>query len=234
MSKVWELSIGSHTQKLFLIALADNASDEGVCWPSIRTLARKCDLSEPGVRRQIELCVQDNLISVVTGGGRKSNVYQFNCAQLNYLCSLSGGNGVAGCPKPQTNEGVTALRGGGNTVATNHNITVKDEPSLNHKGDSVFTPEKPKDTSMPEKLENPVFKAAWAEWEKFRREIGKKLTPTTIKKQLTMLARYEPDVAAAMLNQSMEKGWQGIFELRLAPGVKLALPKMSAFECAGR
>jgi Helix-turn-helix domain len=45
MSAVWELQTLSSTQKLVLLALADNASDEGVCWPSLTTLARKSSLA---------------------------------------------------------------------------------------------------------------------------------------------------------------------------------------------
>jgi hypothetical protein len=31
--------------KLVLMALADSADEQGVCWPSIRTLAKKCTVS---------------------------------------------------------------------------------------------------------------------------------------------------------------------------------------------
>lgn len=48
MSWAWELDI-SHTEKLVLICLTDFASDEGVCFPSIKTIARKCSLTERGV-----------------------------------------------------------------------------------------------------------------------------------------------------------------------------------------
>jgi hypothetical protein len=53
MARVWELPMESHTQKLVLLALADNANDHGDCWPSITTIARKCSLSRQGVLDQI-------------------------------------------------------------------------------------------------------------------------------------------------------------------------------------
>ena len=38
------------TQKLVLLALCDNANDEGHCFPSISTLERKCSLSDRAVQ----------------------------------------------------------------------------------------------------------------------------------------------------------------------------------------
>lgn len=45
MTSVWTLELG-HTHKIVLLALADNANDEGVCYPSIATIIKKCGLSE--------------------------------------------------------------------------------------------------------------------------------------------------------------------------------------------
>ncbi|MBK6707558.1 MAG: helix-turn-helix domain-containing protein [Sphingomonadales bacterium] len=39
MTVVWELDLPD-SEKLALLALADNANDEGYCWPSMATLAR--------------------------------------------------------------------------------------------------------------------------------------------------------------------------------------------------
>ena len=42
MSAAWRLGGMSPGAKLVLLALCDNASDEGVCFPSIRKIAEKC------------------------------------------------------------------------------------------------------------------------------------------------------------------------------------------------
>lgn len=56
--------------------------------------------------------------------------------------------------------------------------------------------------------------AAWNEWEKHRIEIKKKLTPSTAKKQIQFLGgRGDPEIIA-IINQSIEKGWTGLFELK--------------------
>lgn len=53
MTAVWSVQL-PHTDKLVLLALADNANDEGTCWPSINTLRGKCGMDERTVRRVID------------------------------------------------------------------------------------------------------------------------------------------------------------------------------------
>ncbi len=64
--------------------------------------------------------------------------------------------------------------------------------------------------NLPENLDNPVFRKAWEDWKKHRTEIRKKLTPSTIKRQLKMLAEY-PESAADIIGNSIRNGWQGLF-----------------------
>jgi len=56
------------------------------------------------------------------------------------------------------------------------------------------------------------FPEAWADWVKFRAEIKHKLTDTTIEAQLKKLAKMPDPVA--VIRQSIENGWQGLFELK--------------------
>jgi len=53
MSRAWDIEAASHTEKLVLLALADNANDQGYCWPCLSTLARKSQLCERAVRQRI-------------------------------------------------------------------------------------------------------------------------------------------------------------------------------------
>lgn len=45
LSAAWDLEIGS-TEKMVLMCLCDYANDDGNCWPSVATMARKCSKSE--------------------------------------------------------------------------------------------------------------------------------------------------------------------------------------------
>lgn len=54
MSACWPLGGMSASQKAVLISLADNANDEGVCWPSIARIAERTCLSERAVQGAIK------------------------------------------------------------------------------------------------------------------------------------------------------------------------------------
>ena len=53
MAGVWERSDINPTQKLVLLALADWANDEGLCWPSIDRLCQKSGLK----RRSVQMAI---------------------------------------------------------------------------------------------------------------------------------------------------------------------------------
>ena len=61
MTVVWDICLPD-SEKLALLALADCANDEGLCWPSMATLARKCSKSDRTVQKAIQsLCEKGHL-----------------------------------------------------------------------------------------------------------------------------------------------------------------------------
>ena len=69
------------SQTLVLLALADAANDDGVCWPSQAEIGRKARLKDRAVRNQIRSLEAMGLVSVSsrsTSQGRKTNVYRLN------------------------------------------------------------------------------------------------------------------------------------------------------------
>ena len=54
MAKAMGIKVGNPLRKLVLIKLADNASDNGECWPSVNTIAGDIKLSPATVRRAIK------------------------------------------------------------------------------------------------------------------------------------------------------------------------------------
>jgi len=64
-------------------------------------------------------------------------------------------------------------------------------------------------------FESEEFVNAWLEWEKFRKELGKKLTPSTAKKQMQFLGGWTEPQAIGILNQSITNGWTGLFQLKV-------------------
>jgi len=53
MGNCWNLGGMSPAQKSVLVSLADQANDEGLCWPSVGTISRRTCLSDRAVQRAI-------------------------------------------------------------------------------------------------------------------------------------------------------------------------------------
>lgn len=74
MSACWPLQGMSGPQKAVLISLADNANDEGVCWPSVARIAQRTCLGERTVQTAIKWLTQVGLLEIRERMGR-STVY---------------------------------------------------------------------------------------------------------------------------------------------------------------
>ncbi len=79
MNWAWGLSLPP-TQKLLLLALADNADDAGACWPSLKSLAAKCEVTPRTIQRTIKEFEDGGLIAVTSryasNGRQTSNAYR--------------------------------------------------------------------------------------------------------------------------------------------------------------
>ncbi len=73
MSQVWPLQMG-HADKLVLLALADTANDEGVCWPSVLGLCEKTCLSDRAVQQAVKRLTDCGHLSV-TKRYKQTNVF---------------------------------------------------------------------------------------------------------------------------------------------------------------
>lgn len=71
---------------------------------------------------------------------------------------------------------------------------------------------------LPDNLDNEEFRRAWSEWVEFRREIKKKLAPSTVSKQLKELATWGSAKSIQAINSSIHNGWQGLFDPEQKPG----------------
>lgn len=73
MNLVWACDMGPY-QKLVMVALADRANEDGVCWPSVQTLAEKTGISVRGVQTTIRSLEDLGLLERQETAG-KSNRY---------------------------------------------------------------------------------------------------------------------------------------------------------------
>ncbi|MFW4816101.1 helix-turn-helix domain-containing protein [Pseudomonas aeruginosa] len=72
MSACWPLQGLTPAQKAVLISLADNANDEGVCWPSVAKIAERTCLSERAVQQAIKVLNECRALSIEARQGRST------------------------------------------------------------------------------------------------------------------------------------------------------------------
>jgi len=83
MANVFNLPL-EPMSKLILLSLADNANDDGICWPSQATIGRRASISERSLRNQLHQLVSGGWISVLTLGNGRGNAtkYLLNTSQI--------------------------------------------------------------------------------------------------------------------------------------------------------
>ena len=72
MSACWLLQGMSPAQKAVLISLADQANDQGVCWPAVDSIAMRCCLSKRAVQQAIKWLRSAGIVSVEERQGRST------------------------------------------------------------------------------------------------------------------------------------------------------------------
>ncbi len=70
MTRVWDQSKEAASDLLLLLALADWANDDGICWPREERLARKVRLSERQIQRMVSYLEGKRELFVLRGRGR--------------------------------------------------------------------------------------------------------------------------------------------------------------------
>jgi Helix-turn-helix domain len=124
MSKVWQLRLKS-TIKLVLMALADAADDDGNCWPSVPTLARKTCMDERSVQRILKYLKENTFIEINpryrTDGSPTSNGYRILLANT--------GDNLSPPFRKKCHEVVAQVSPGDGTAVT---LTTR-EPLINQK-----------------------------------------------------------------------------------------------------
>lgn len=82
MTRVFEKSKTRQGARLVLLALADNASDEGICYPAVATIARKAGLSEQVTREYLHAFERMGLMAIST----RTDENDRQCSNLYELC----------------------------------------------------------------------------------------------------------------------------------------------------
>ncbi len=113
---VWKYSKATATDLLVLLALADQADDQGECWPSMGYIGKKCRIDTRTARRHIRQLEELGEVIVVLGGGKasapgstRSNRYRI----VVHIPATEGGNlpdSTDGGNLPEADTGVRLSR----------------------------------------------------------------------------------------------------------------------------
>jgi DNA-binding transcriptional MocR family regulator len=98
----WLQKTGSPLAKLVLIALSEFANDKGFCWPSVRTLAIRCEVSERTIQRELRKLEANGQLKTKISTGRTSN---------RYTITPTISQGSNGQPLPIDGDTLTISRG---------------------------------------------------------------------------------------------------------------------------
>jgi|GEM_PF-869858 len=62
VAQVFDIRVGNPLRKMVLIKLADQANDDGYCWPSYETLAYSCEISRSSVINHIKWLAENDFL----------------------------------------------------------------------------------------------------------------------------------------------------------------------------
>lgn len=171
------------TQKLVLLALCDNANDQGQCFPSIALLQRKCSLAERSIQNAISWLEERGYLSRMFRTGR-ATIYVMTPARDAPPQDMHPR--ITCTPPPQDMHP---------TPAAGAPITIK-EPSKNRKKISAI--ERPDE----------VTEQTWNDYLQIRKQKRADLTITALD-ALKREARKAGWSLEAVLRECIVRGWTG-------------------------
>ena len=187
MSQCWPIEGISPAQKAVLISLADQANDDGYCWPSVGTIAKRTCLSERAVQGAIKWLHSAGLLSSDERRGT-SSVYRITPAAYAPPQEMRPADAAPtpadAAPKPSMNR------------------------QLNRK--------EPKDTRADATgfvLPDWIPADAWAAFMETRKTKKAKSTPYALGLIVKSLEAFKADGhdPLAILNASIKAGWSDVY-----------------------
>jgi biotin operon repressor len=198
-------------QTFYLVTLNQFVGNNADAWPSQQTIANAMNATSRAVRKWQTELEQIGVIQVNVGKGRSlTNRYRLNLDSPP----------IKEEPRSALNEEPRSSFTDDSEDKRGTTFLPNEEPRSYEMRNHVPTERtlkeqrKNKGDSIPESLNSEPFRNAWGEWLEYRRQRKQSLTSATIGKQLKKLAAWGPVVAVQSIEQSIEHGWQGLFELK--------------------
>ncbi|NCH77955.1 helix-turn-helix domain-containing protein [Cronobacter sakazakii] len=169
MAKAMSIKVGNPLRKLVLIKLADNANDNGECWPSYQHIADQCEISKRSVMNHIAALCDSGLVKKVTRKGEKgnsSNIYLLHLDGAGDSLVGSANNSLSSAANSPGSAGVAPGGSAGDSPRTSHSFEPVKEP-LESKKKSTVMPEGFSPSEAHQKMANEYGISLQEEFEKF-------------------------------------------------------------------
>ncbi|ACX80326.1 replication protein [Aggregatibacter phage S1249] len=107
MAQAMSIKVGNPLRKLVLIKLADNANDDGICFPSYQYIADVCEISKASARTHIDALIKMGFVS------KKARKNKDGSSSNLYLLHLEKGMPADSTGMPADSTGMPADSTGG-------------------------------------------------------------------------------------------------------------------------
>jgi DNA-binding MarR family transcriptional regulator len=206
--------------KIVYAVILDHMGSNGVCWPGHRRLAGQTGLHRDTVADAVESLAGAGWITVEHGDSGRSNHYRLvdQSGRKNQPVdeSESGWNSP---PAGKTNRPEIPAPGGRKNQPEAAGKTSQNQIDQLNQSTNTGAPAKKPTPKIDwssllsgTSLDNPACRQAIDDFAQHRIEIRHALKPTGAKMLVAKLLAWGPDKAFAAIRQSLEQGWQGVFE----------------------
>lgn len=215
----WSLVRGTNLQPedrhcLLTLFLFQGDNESAFCRQEV--LADEIGVHPRSVRRSLQRL---NEAGAVVSTWQAVNGIPIRVYAINFdgLRSIQRGNGRTPASYPEPADGRTPV-----SASVGHQRPIHQDTSVLHERSNERSKQRSKGgrdsktassgQAYPDNLRTAEFQSAWQQWVVHRREIRKTLTPTTTAQQLAKLSAWGPQKAIRAIHQSIEHGWQGLFD----------------------
>lgn len=220
IAKALKTKVGNTTTKFVLVKLADNANDDGVCWPSYNHIADQCEISRRSAMRHVKILVELGLVAVTYRSGEKGN--------SSNIFRLKLDSDTSDKLSPPSQEVVTEDHQPSDTQTPPPSDTVS--PRTSHSFEPVSEPKKTIKKSRLENSELPeeLNTVAWGQWLDYRSKLKKPFKTSRGERramnELIKLSQGDQTLQQRIVDQSIDHEWLGLFELKANRGGYQAKP----------
>lgn len=212
MTRVFAIDVGNPLRKLILLKLADQANDDGECWPSYQRIADACECSRSTVKTHVRELEKAGLLRREfrrAEGLNRSNIFRLTIQK-------GGASADRGRADADPDGAGAALGGGAGAALGGAGADPRTSHITSHSSESV------KESGSGAKISAPpnVSQQVWHDYLDHRKA---KRAPVTqraaelISKKLDGLPTAEAD---RCLELSIENGWTGVFPERNKSGLQ--------------